>query len=53
MKPDFSPIPLAKIDKIILMTYYLYKKNAIFSDILEDFCLEWMELSTFICNSTF
>ena len=26
MKPDFSPIPLAKIDKRILMTNYFYKK---------------------------
>ena len=50
MKPDFSPIPLAKIDKIILMTNYLYKKNANYSDMLTDSCSEWMFFSIIMCN---
>ena len=46
MKPDFSPIPLAKIDKRILMTNYFYKKSAKFSEILTDFCSGWMFFSS-------
>lgn len=40
----------AKVVKNLLFATYLYKKSAKFSDVLADFCSEWVELSTIMRN---
>ena len=41
---------VAKLLKILRIATSLYKKSAKFSDILADFCSEWMLFSTFMRN---